>query len=517
MKQRKIAILIASVLGVSTVHAQTPEDVLRFSLTNPKGSARSMAIGGAMGSLGGDIQANFINPAGLGFYKTNEFVLSPNFLMNKNKAQFRGDHMNSSKNLGNLGTTGFVFSYNDRFSNLNSKAFSIAINRTADFNNKISYRGLNDFSSLSEQFAEEFASSRLPIDGPLTNAAVSLGTKLAVYSYYIDTATVNGNIEVVGAPLRKSILDGTDYLIEQQKDMTTKGGISEIALSFAGNSNDKFYIGGSIGIPIMNYQRTTRFTESSVSGIADSSFSSVDYTEELSSKGVGFNGKFGIIFKPTNQARVGVAVHTPTIFGIKENIRATMTTITPKYTSTVNERDIYENQSPPTTRFDVVAPWKFLVSGSYLFSEGEDTRRQLGFLTADVEYVTYSSTRFSDANDAYLSENSYYTDLNNVVKDYYKGAINFRVGGEVKFHTFMARAGYAYYGNPYTDENLKNTRQLLSGGVGYRDHGIFIDLTYVHNMSKDADFPYRLGDKANTFAAINSTFNNLALTFGIKF
>ncbi len=30
-----------------------------------------------MGSLGGDINATFVNPAGLGFYKTGEFVLSP--------------------------------------------------------------------------------------------------------------------------------------------------------------------------------------------------------------------------------------------------------------------------------------------------------------------------------------------------------------------------------------------------------------------------------------------------------
>ena len=54
---------------------QLPEDVLRYSYYPQRGSARSMAIGGAMGSLGGDINALYVNPAGLGLYKTREFVL----------------------------------------------------------------------------------------------------------------------------------------------------------------------------------------------------------------------------------------------------------------------------------------------------------------------------------------------------------------------------------------------------------------------------------------------------------
>ncbi|HXO78052.1 MAG TPA: hypothetical protein VN824_22510, partial [Puia sp.] len=56
--------------------AQLPEDALRASWTTPSGTARQQAIGGAMGSLGGDLSSGFINPAGLGLYKTSEFVLT---------------------------------------------------------------------------------------------------------------------------------------------------------------------------------------------------------------------------------------------------------------------------------------------------------------------------------------------------------------------------------------------------------------------------------------------------------
>ena len=67
-------------------NAQLPDDVLRYSYFPQHGTARNMAIGGAMGSLGGDITALYVNPAGLAFYRTSDVVLSPGFIMNNNKA-----------------------------------------------------------------------------------------------------------------------------------------------------------------------------------------------------------------------------------------------------------------------------------------------------------------------------------------------------------------------------------------------------------------------------------------------
>jgi len=57
----------------------------------------------------------------------------------------------------------------------------------------------------------------------------------------------------------------------------------------------------------------------------------------------------------------------------------------------------------------------------------------------------------------------------------------------------------------------------LSGGIGYRNNGYFIDLTYVHSVKKDVDLPYRLSDRANTFANTTQTQGNIYATFGLKF
>ena len=58
---------------------------------------------------------------------------------------------------------------------------------------------------------------------------------------------------------------------------------------------------------------------------------------------------------------------------------------------------------------------------------------------------------------------------------------------------------------------------MLSGGLGYRNNGFFIDLTYVHSVQKNVDMPYRLEDRDNTFANLNQTQGNIIATFGVKF
>ena len=93
-----------------------------------------------------------------------------------------------------------------------------------------------------------------------------------------------------------------------------------------------------------------------------------------------------------------------------------------------------------------------------------------------------------------------------------------KLGGELKFNTVMGRLGFAYYGSPYADAQLQASRMNISGGIGYRNQGYFIDLTYVHSMQKDVNFPYRVDyPRYNTFAVLRETRSNVLLTVGVKF
>jgi len=411
-----------------------------------------------------------------------------------------------------MSTIGFISATSDPNSKWVSKAFSIAVNRTANFNNSVYYKGNNDHSSISEVYAEEFSKSGVPFSDVRYSPYLSLPTKMAIYTYLIDTATLGGINQIIGRP---------EYLnsIDQEYRATTRGGITEIALGYAGNLQDKFYIGGSVGVPIVSYERRTSFTETDPNKDVTNNFKFSRYEEKLTTTGVGLNAKLGIIFKPVQQMRFGVAINSPTIYGLKDKISAKMVTDVEKLFGP-NDPGVdsitsdYYGQDP-TYKYDMSSPWKFLVSGSYIFNEVEDVTRQRGFITADVEYVTYGSSRFSPSQED--DDQSYYDGVNKTVKDLYKGALNVRVGGEVKFNTMMARLGFAHYGNPYEDSPFKAGKTNLSGGLGYRDFGIFIDLTYVYSITHDAYFPYRLPPpKQNVYADVKSKVGQILLTIGFK-
>jgi hypothetical protein len=66
---KHIIFIMTILLSALYSFSQEPADALRYSWYIQQGTARQQAIGGAMGSLGGEISSSFVNPAGLGFYK----------------------------------------------------------------------------------------------------------------------------------------------------------------------------------------------------------------------------------------------------------------------------------------------------------------------------------------------------------------------------------------------------------------------------------------------------------------
>jgi len=517
--KNSLLLVFLSICSLASI-AQLPEDAGKFSWFGPNGTARTQAIGGAIGALGADVSANYVNPAGLGFYKTNDFIVSPGYSFLKNTGTFRGDAKTDNKSFFNLGTSGAVFGSANRGSSWTGQAFSVAVSTIANFNSRISYSGKNNFSSFGEQFAADaFNSGAQPAD-LLDNNNVSIGTKLAFYTYLIDTLSIPGQsgTDYVSMALWNNLKKGSPFLVNQQNTIETTGGITEIAVGFAATHSDRFYLGGSVGIPIVSYERNSVLTETDLSGDANSNFEHSSFTERYTTKGVGLNLKFGAIYKPVDKLRLGLAVHTPSIYSLKDTYYASITTNTENYVHTGNSTLTASSDQTlglnPEYKYNLNSPWRFIASGAYVINEVEDVKQQRGFITADVEYVTYKTNSYKATQDG---DQNYYKDVNEGIKAYYKNAFNFRLGGEVKFNTIMARLGFSYYTDLYKETELNAKKMFLSAGLGYRNKGIFIDLTYVHSITNDINFPYRLPDKANTFATIKGIGGNIAFTAGLKF
>jgi hypothetical protein len=515
MKKYLLSLILFTSLKAS---AQIPEDVLKYSFFPQSGSARSLAIGGAMGSLGGDFSSTFVNPAGIGNYKTGEFSFSPQFFLNNNKADFRDTRLINKKNNFTFGSLGLVFGTSDSYDKKSSQAFSIGIIQTANFNNIVKYKGYNNYSSFAEQWAEEIAYSGDSINGVYNNPLYAYGSAPALHTYLVDTFRNGNDLNVKALP--EFILANGNALM-QEKTIDTRGGIYEIGLSYAYNKKDKWMFGVGVGIPIINYKSTTTFTESDTSTDKNNNFDHFTYTDDYSTTGAGLNLKLGVIYRPQEYIRLGLAIHTPTyLFQLRDKRSTNLETNTENYNglATVSSNTFTEGGQPGISKYSMLTPWKVMISGSYVFREIEDVRKQKGFITADIEYTGYKHAGFYSSNeDPTEEETNYYKDLTKVIRNQYKGNFNFRLGGEVKFNIIMARLGFAYYMNPYKDPALKANKFLLSGGLGYRHKGFFIDLTYVHAFNKDVDFAYRLQDKANTYATVKNQRGAIAATFGVKF
>ncbi len=515
---KKYLPVFIGVMLTAQVNAQLPDDALRNSWFTQNGTARSNAVGGAIGSLGGDITSNNVNPAGIGLFKTSEFVLTPAFALNNNKFNYRGDNSAIKKNGFNYGATGFIFGSTGRGNNkFTSSAFSISVNQLASYNNHTYYKGKNDISSFSEQYLEELVKDNASPTAADNNYI--FGSSLAYRTFLIDSFMTSGGR--LGYQSQASVArPGVDGVI-QENDVTTQGGFHEISLALAGNMNDRLYLGGSLNIPVIYYHRDLRYKESDASNNPNNNFNYFEFTENATSRGIGINGKFGLIYKPQQTFRLGLALHTPSFISFRDNIRAAMTTDTEKYTSQGTWTETSDNLNSGNAgdrQYNMITPWRVIGSVSFVLNEVKDTRMQKGFISADVEYVNYRSARFSASDNGDMTAVNYYTSLNDKVKAYYKGAFNMRLGGELKFNTLMVRAGTAYYGNPYAQtESLKGSRIQASGGLGYRNKGVFVDLTYVHLFIKDVNFPYRLNDKPNTFAEQSGSRGNVVATIGFKF
>ncbi|HYC39369.1 MAG TPA: aromatic hydrocarbon degradation protein [Chitinophagaceae bacterium] len=510
----KYFLSILTLCPVLSVLGQEPADALRYSWYSPSGTARQQAIGGAMTSLGGEISAAFVNPAGLGLYKTGDFVFTPGFQSLRNRSSFFDRSETATEAVLAFGTTGIVLGGSSGRSGtrLRSGALSLAVNQTANFRSRILYRGINSSSSYSQKFLEEIRDDR---DANSVAGNYPFGPSLAFNTYWIDTVAggTAGNFSFqTRAPIATGLI--------QENDLLHKGGIAELTLAGAANYDDKLFVGGAFGVPFLHYVKEGKFTEADVTANSDNKFDFASISEYLVTEGAGFNIKAGLIYRPAQQWRLGIALHSPTWFLLTDRYNASVTTHTEGYRGLLTQSStLFTNNQDAEFRYTLLTPYRVLLSASYVLREIEDVKKQKGFLTADIEYVNHRASAYHTDPDADNSQDTreYLRALNRAINASYKGSFNFRAGGELKFTTVMVRLGAGWMGNPYrASYGAKGSRLQLTGGLGYRHRGVFVDIAYVHTSGKDVHFPYRLASGTHPSAQVRQTGANILLTIGFK-
>ncbi len=519
---RNVLLTAGFIFSAHFLFAQEPLDAVRYSWLSPQGTARAQSIGGAVSALGGDITALYTNPAGIGIYKTSELVLTPGITFNSSKATYRGSTASDDKSSFNYGPTGVVWGIPSYKANSKWKGMSVglAFNRMANFNSNVYISGENNQSSYSEKYLDQL------INGNATNpdaAALDYpyGASLGLNTYLLDP-TYDSNDNLTGYASNASVATG----LKQQQIINAKGGISTFSIGIGGNYNDVFYLGGSINVNTLKYTRNSSFRETDATSNADNDFNYFVADDYLRTDGTGISINLGIIVKPVDALRIGLNFQSPSWYSFKDTYYSSLTTDTEGYAGVQSQSSLDLNDGYAgeyTYRYKT--PLRIGAGLAYIFGTQADVGSQKGFVTADVEYVSYKNNAFNTQDNTNQADKDYFTDLNSTMKNVFKSAVNIRLGGELKFETVMVRAGFGYYGNPYTNNYFNSqpgditnaSRMNVSGGLGWRNKGMFVDLAYIHQIIKDAYYPYRLDEGVFNAAKLSNTVGNILLTVGFKF
>lgn len=509
----------------SGIFAQDVTEAFNLSNMNVKGTARSMGFGNALGSVGADFSTVSVNPAGLGIYHSSEIMATPSLKINATTSNYTGVSTGDNTTNFNFNNLGLVLTNNapgrwPHHSKWKSVSFAFGFNRVADFNNNYTYSGQNNTSSASQLFESDANQNK---NGALASGPGSSYGYLGFQSYLLDT-NANGQFYTI-VPFTNGI--------SQLKSSHISGGINEMSFSLGGNYNEKLMLGISVGIPFINYQNSYYYQESLInpnSANNPGNFQSFTYSQDLSITGFGLNAKLGAIYKISDNIRVGAAFHTPTYYSINDvsspGIINNKNTGDSSIAVTVDNGSVLQNQF----NYNFVTPWKGIISGTFLF-------HKIGFVTADVEYVDYSTMRYIFPSGIDYNANVPFQEeadqINQQIRKTYKAAMNFRLGAEYRVTSiFMVRAGVGYYGNPYTAYGqtvnnpwYTNQHKDLSLGAGLRLNRFFADIAVVHSMYTAHEQPYTIdytgvissaAPAAIPSAKIDYSTNNVALTLGMK-
>ena len=275
--KRYITLLFLTVFS-GILYAQTADDALRYSQQYYTGTARSMAMGGAFGALGGDFSSIGINPAGLGVYQSSEFMFTPTMEMRKSTS----GKLNDDKftfGISNIGYVGFIkprITSKDGWQNFN---YGIGYNRTNNFRKS----SISKIDSSPTSMLDVFTANG---DG------LSVGQLYPIENLAYETYLIEPSID------DPTIYEPVTYdVMNQRKTIDEKGYMGEFNISFGANYGHKLYLGASLGIQSINYKSTARFTESTLTNSA-SDLSNYYLEEYVKTTGVGANLKIGIIYKP---------------------------------------------------------------------------------------------------------------------------------------------------------------------------------------------------------------------------
>lgn len=547
----KIILSLAAAAIPAAASAQSAIDALQVSQSDLKGTARFMSMGGAFTALGGDLSTLNQNPAGIGIYRSSEVGATLAFDFQSSKTTpgvsgFGNTNSQTKVNCNNFGYVGSTILYGP----LKTFNWGVTYNRAANFDRVFRGASMPISTSLTNYLAwysEGMPADQLAVrDGfnPYFDGVFQGDYGLeavpwrSVLAYNTKLILPSGNDEYIGL-----YRNGTQGLASF--DVRETGGVDEYNISFGGNVENIVYWGLSVGITDLDYTRSIYYGEqlegANIYNVANPASPAIGYAEYgLASRkhvtGSGANIKLGVIVKPINELRLGLAVHTPTWYTFTERYDAGVEYLYSNPNLPENDKfNPYTNVNSGIPNLTEIAefdwklssPWKLMLGAAAVVGNK-------AIVSVDYQYEGFNNMRVSTP-DGY-GNFAPADDINSEIKDYTQASHTARLGVEYRVTPQLSvRAGYNYTASNAkkgardgqdlvvtwgTDcsYNLQKSIQNISVGLGYRYKMWYIDAAYIYK-TRESDFHAFTNFQGYAAPQSKLTEHNsqLVISTGVKF
>lgn len=550
MKKSFIAAVIATLPGA--VMAQSAVDAMSLSQGGLRGTARYMSMAGAFTALGGDMSTLNQNPGGIGIYRSSEISLSGDLEFSSIKSEADGftDTENKTRfTANNFGYIGAIRLGNETMPFFN---WGVSYSRVASFNRSYGGRLTDNLQTSYTNLVADYTSADGWTNGDLAETkgynpfqeSWAPWSSILFYNAYAINPTAPGANTYAGLYNYDATAPGSaQYFINE------KGHVDEYTITFGGNIFNTVYWGLGLGITDIDFKQAAYYQESFGQGANVPDWDAASYTSgsarwRMSNWkhmwGTGYNVKFGLIFKPVNEFRLGLAVHSPTWCSLNYDGQATVgyDYNSPSYPEgEKNPSDTYTSEFDSFS-WQMNSPWRLMVGAAGVIGGR-------GIISADYEYRAFGSMKVQD------QYGNYYKDVNDDVSTYYQNTNIFRIGAEYRVTPmFSVRAGYSYESSPVKKEVLDPTgsqatyiytagpddtetqpsytldreTQYITLGLGYRYKAFSADLAYIHRTRKSDYHAFTDYNENSTgllvqspMAKLTDNNNQVVLTLSYRF
>ncbi len=483
---RKFALFIALSISILS-NAQNETDVLRYLNNSPFGTARVSSMAGSFGALGGDVTTALINPAGIGIYRKRELSLTPGFSFNNVNSNSEGESGLSTNNKFIFTNVGFVSSNSSSSNKDFYFNFSLGYNKTLDFNRNSSVSFFNYESSMLFSFTDRafgIPVNELQIYDPFSSY-------LAYETYLID-AQMDTPVYYTSQPLYEESFSG----VYQTNKLSESGSGGDLFLNMAMAINEKVYLGATMTVLVGSYEMNSTFSENTIIDSLLLNRFSFNYNQKSSFSG--FDFKLGLIVKPEDWLRIGLAWHLPYLISIEDSFSTSVS-------SQWKDGDLLTFTSPEgSISYDLKHPGKWILSVALI-------KGTVGLVNIGFEWLNYRAAEFSSEDFDFSPENA-------SIEASLRNTITARIGGELWFGRYNIRGGYALQQDPYanSENRVKNFYNTLSAGAGMiSDNNFFINFSFSYKEGGASYYPY--GKDIAPIIKDELNIYELLLSIGVRF